>query len=362
MVPAPRHVRLLAGSLAAISLILSANVACRADALGSVDRQDYQMWLHSLLQTVKAQQNAPGSEYHLLYPFDISPPAADETQAWRHLSISRALRKLEGDPHAGERVRGASTFQAVSLARSYWGLSEYDSSLVWYERAAHRDTSSDYLGDIGRESLAAAVALGDSLLITQTVLNTIGTSELGGREEELILAYRYLLAHGGTHELELLVRKLDNARWPMKPLLRFWHAFALVSLERWEPALQQLEQLLGGGGLSQGLSRWQRCWVLTTVPDLLFQLGQAATARPLYEQLVASDLPELQTWAIYQLGNLDFVAMNYARARVSYSRLCAEGGASPWQDRACDMARLAEIMSGIKTEGETYGRAASYRP
>ena len=346
----------------ALALILVARGTCRAEPFGAADRQGYEMWLHSLRKTVKAQQNAGGSEYHLLYPFGISPPAADETQAWRHLSISRALRKLEGDLHASERVRGASTFQAVSLARSYWGLSEYDSALVWYERAARRDTSADYLGDIGRESLAAAVALGDSLLVTQTVLNTIGTSELAGREDELILAYRFLLTHAGTHELELLVRKLDNARWRMKPLLCFWHAFALVSLERWDPALQQLRQLLGGGGLSQGLNRWQRCWVLTTVPDLLFQLGEATAARPLYEQLVASDLPELQAWAIYQLGNLDFVSMNYTRARVSYARLCAEGGASPWQDRACDMARLAEIMSGLKTEGEAYGRAASYRP
>jgi tetratricopeptide (TPR) repeat protein len=362
MVSAPRHVRLLTGSLAAIAMILWAGATCGAELFGQPDQQGYQMWLHSLQRTVKAQQNASGSEYHLLYPFDMQPPLADETQAWRHLSISRALRKLEGDAHASQRVRGASTFQAVSLARSYWGLSEYDSALVWYERAAHRDTSSDYLGDIGRESLAAAVALGDSLLITQTVLNTIGTSELEGRGDELILAYRYLLTHMDTHELELLVSKLDNVTWEMKPLLRFWHAFALVSLERWEPALQQLKQLLGGGGLSQGLNRWQRCWVLTTVPDLLFQLNQASAARPLYEQLAASELPEIQGWAIYQLGNLDFVSMNYARARVSYTRLCAETGALPWQERACALARLAEIMSDIKTEGEAYGRAASYRP
>ena len=361
MLASRRHPQSWPGPLLAVLLLLAAPSAGAGD-FGAAAQQDYRMWLHSLERTVKAQAGRETPEPPALYPFGTRPPAGEESQVWRHLSIGRALGRLEGDREALERVRGGTAFQAVSLARSYWNLSEYDSSLVWYERAARRDTTAAYHEDIGRESLAAAIALGDSLLITQMLLNTIGTSRLEGREEELALAYRYLLAERNTHELELLVSKLARNEDRMGPRLRYWHAFALTSLGRWDRALDQLQRLLAGGGLSHGLGRLQRCWVLTTVPDLLFLLGRGAEARPLYAQLTESELPELQGWAAYQLGNLDFLAMKYDRARLAYVRLCGSEETGAWRERACAMAELAELLAAIKTEGEAYGRAASYRP
>ena len=328
--------------------------------LDSAEADGYLQWLHSLEQTVAGRKAADQQESNLLYPFDVPGWMPDKVRPYRHLAISKAVTDLEGEFSAEDRRRNLSALIALSTARNYVNLSEYDSALVWFDIAAQRDSSGNFRREIGREQLAAAAAAADSAEVAQLLTNTLGTPELVGREAELILAYRWLLAENDGLGVDLLIKKVDSQQAVLSDRLRFWHAYALNWRVERRASLDHLRKLIRSGGLSRDLSEGQRAWVLLAIPDLLFLQGNTAAAADLYRSLVDSQIDELRVWGRYQVANIDFLAGRYLRASQGFKEVCDATRLGSWQDQACAMADVAGEMERIRAEGEAYGAAVFY--
>lgn len=349
-------------AIRAIAVILAAPAVVGAvSPLNAAEERGYVEWLHSLEQTTKVRLAGGKEEVRRLYPFGSVAAEESKDNTLHSLSVSRALGKLESAREFTPKA--SSAFAALAMARNYGHLSEYDSALVWYDRTALRDTAALYVQEVGQEALATSIVLADSLHFITKLLNTLGASQLAGREEELILAYRSLLVADDQDNLRLLLRKVGNREEQLSPKVRYWHAFALATRQQWEPALRNLRRLVLSGGLAHGLTEWERTWVATAIPDLLFLLDQHSSAANLYRQLGQSELTLVRPWARYQLANLDFLSRRYAAAWAAYKRICEnEDSEAWWRERACNLASLVDEIDRIRAEGEPYGTATYFQP
>jgi len=354
---------LVFGLLTAVWLVyfsLLQPVVGLAQVLSETERLGYEQWLHSLERSINGRTKANRSENFPLFPFGTPGVESRADIPYRRLTISRALNEMElvFSDAAVWHKRGA--FGAIAMARNYRNLTEYEQALSWYERAADLDSERSYAAEISREILATAIALEDSLRVTHNLINTLGASNPTGREEEIVLSFRYLLVHQDDRNLALLIQKVSGLEQAMSARARFWLAYALVQQQERSTALAELCNLISSGSLSHGLSEQQRAWVLTTLPDLLVMQDRCAEAGDLYEQLAACELEPLRSWGIFQLGNLNLLSGHYLRAQMAFKRLCQNQTPSQWQKQACDLAVMAEKLGQIKAEAEPYGAAAHY--
>lgn len=334
-----------------------------ADApLDAAEADGYLQWLHSLEQEVKAREAAGAPEGNLLYPFEIPGWEGQEVKPYRHLAISKAIGELEAQWQLRGQNRESSALVALAHARNYTNLSEFDSAMVWYEAAGQLDTLSLFQREISQERMAVTAALSDSLGMSQRITNTLGASDLTGRERELILSYRWLLTGRDSETLGQLLAKVQAQPELLKGQVLYWHAFSQGWLEERPACLANLRILLQNGGLSLDLTEGQRAWVLTAVPDLMFLMGDREGSRPLYETLAAGSLPALKSWAVYQLANLDFLNAEYGKAANGFGLVCEGLGLASWQDQACAMADIAHQLDRIRTESEPYGTAEFFNP
>lgn len=356
----PRTGVVPAAVLAALALLAAAGGGARA-GLDTPAGDGYRIWLHSLERTVAGREAAGRPESPILFPFDTpSWQGSAGVPAFRHLAISKAVAELEEiwqDRAAGQ---GPPALVALANARNYLHLSEYDSALVWYAAAAAKDTAGRFAEDIARETLAAAVAAGDSLAAARAVTNTLGLGGLDGRDGEVVLAYRWLLVNRDARAVDHLIAKVAAGDSALDGRVRYWHAYALAWRGRHGESLAHLERLVGDGGLSHGLDEDERAWVLTAIPDLMHLEGDEDGARWLYRLLAGSSLPRLQLWAVYQIAGLDLAAARYAEAAAAYESLCAGPRLGTWQDQACALKDVARQLERIRAEGESYGTAAFF--
>jgi len=341
-------------------LLLLAGTAT-AVGLTEIETNGYQQWLHSLQQTINARQETGNPELTNLFPFAHIMPARGRTSADHHVSIGRALNELEAADDPRQQY-GRTAFSALAMARNYSNLCEFDSALVWYDLASQVDARGAHTREIRAEGFANAVVVADSLRVVRHLLNILGSNDCQEWQPELVLAYRYLLVHDAEPDLDLLVRKIASRTDQIGPELRYWHAFALATRQQWSEALANLRVLVTSGGISHGLTEAQRTWVLTAIPDLLYLTNDLVAAKQLYGQLVACELPTVRAWAEYQLANLNFLAAEYTLAWSAYSRLCEDDNIPAWQERACEMADLADQLKRLQAEGKPYGTAAFFRP
>jgi tetratricopeptide (TPR) repeat protein len=340
----------------------AAAAAGASPLLGESERRGYEQWLHSLEQTIQAQQSAGATEPKGAYPFPQVLGAVEGPDAGqRAMVISQALTRMESTQDARSRQFRSSPFHALGMARSYRYLCEYDSALCWYDRAASLDSDQTQADILGEEALGTAIVLGDSLRLVQTLLNTLGSSRITSRQDEIILAYRYLLVHDDRTNLALLARKVDGQTAGLSDRCRTWHAVALTHLERYGDALAQLRQLITRGSLSCGLDVSQRTWVLTTIPDLLFLLDRSQEAGTYYRVLANCSLAVAKSWGQFQLANLDLLARRYREAHAVYEQICAHADSLAWHGQACAMVELAQTLQELRKEGEPYGADASLR-
>lgn len=353
-------VLMLATALPAVLCGTSATAGEPARGLDSAEADGYLQWLHSLEQTVAGRRAAEQPESNLLYPFDAPGWLPDALRPYRHLAISKAVTDLESEFRGTDRRRGLSALMSLANARNYVNLSEYDSALVWFDIAAAGDSAGNFRREIGRERLAAAAAAGDSAQVAELLTNALGTPELIGREAELVLAYRWLLAEADGPGVDLLIQKVNSQQAVLSDRLRFWHAYALNWRAERPASLDNLRKLIRSGGLSRDLSEGQRAWVLLAIPDLLFLQDNTADAADLYRALANSQIDELRIWGQYQMANIDFLAGRYLKASQGFKNVCDATRLGSWQDQACAMADVAGELERIRAEGEAYGAAVFY--
>ncbi|MCP4572077.1 MAG: hypothetical protein GY838_06955 [bacterium] len=356
-----RALRTTAGPLAVLGvvLLLAGASAGEPERLDGRERLGYLQWLHSLERTVAAREAGGVQEERLLYPFDLPSWEGDDPRPYRHLAIGKAVLELE--EIWADREHHPSPLAALSNARNYVHLSEYDSALVWYEITERADKEGRFSEDVARESLAAALAAGDSLGAARGLTNTLGATEIARRADEVVVAYRWLLTNRDARSLDHLIQKVAAEDSLLTPRLRLWHARALAWREQPAECLAQLRLLVAGGALSQGLEESERTWVVTKVPDLYLVLDDVDAAADLYGALASSSLEELSLWGAYQLAGTALMTADYSGAAAGYRRVCEGERHGPWQDHACANAALAENLERLRKEGEPYGAAAFYQ-
>lgn len=330
--------------------------------LTPAESDGYLQWLHSLEKAVTVRLESDLPEANLLFPFDLEAWDLDDPRPYRHLSISKAVTELEAQWNNRGNGNINSALMALANARNYVNLSEYDSALVWYNVAAQLDSNGSFRREIAREGLACATSANDSLAIAQLMTNTLGSSDLEGRADELILAFRWLLTEQDSESLAHLIQKINAHPSVQEPRLEFWQAYSLSWLGRPEESLVHLRQLVQTGGLSHALSESQRSWVLVGMANTYFLLGDTNTARDLYKTLSSSRVQELRMWGTYQIAGLDFIDNNYLRAGNGFQEVCESTRFGSWQDQACAMKDIAVELERIKSEGEPYGVADYYSP
>jgi len=344
------------------ALLLALPAGAADTGLTNPESDGYLQWLHSLEKAVEGRQKNGLEEGNLLFPFDHPGWQGIEVQPYRHLSISKAIGELEREWQLRGQDRTESPLVALANARNYMNLSEFDSSLVWYGKATELDTEGNFLREVRREKMAAAVAQRDSLAVQECITNTIGNSAVTGQESEFILALRWALVMRDQETVDLLLQKIRQDGSNLPDRLRFWVAYAYGWRQDRLTAMTHLRVLVQSGGLSRDLAESQRAWVLKAIPDFLFLEGQQDAARQLYEVMAGSSLPRLASWGHYQIANLDLLDGRYLRASEGFNRICEAKRQGSWQDHACAMTGLASEMERLKSEGEPYGVSAFYRP
>jgi len=332
------------------------------EALTNSESDGYLQWMHSLEKVMENRKESGLEEGNLLYPFDTPGWQGEEVRPYRHLSISKAVSELEEEWLLRGKTKTTSTLVALANARNYVNLSEFDSALVWFDKATELDSSLNFTREISREKLATAAANRDSLAMLTCITNTIGQSVITGHESEYILALRWLLIHSDTESIDLVLKKIESDNNVLSDRLRYWVAYSLAWREKRTESMTHLKVLIGSGGLSRDLTERQRSWVLFAIPDFFFLEGDNVSSMSLYKLLVNSKLPELSTWGRFQIANMDFLAGRYLRASEGFKRVCDAKRMGSWQDQACEMVNVAKEIERIKSEGEPYGAGSFYTP
>lgn len=321
-------------------------------------------WYDALQGAVVERTAASRPESAPLYPLDRQLPAeATAAKPYRHLAIAKAVTQLETAPagrtHGAEGggVPGgaASPLLALANARNYLNLSEYDKALEWYGQAAARDGAGNFRRETGREALAAAICARDTAAAGRAVAATLAFEDPAGREDEIVLAFRWLLNRGDRDTLGWLLQRTDTPAATADTRLAFWRAYALSWLDRRDESLAQLRGLLALGGEGRTLNERERGWVLTATADLLLMQGAAAEAGTLYDRLAASEMPALRRWGRLQSAGLAFVGHRYGDASAGYREICQSDRDGPWGAHACAMADIAAQLDRLMSEGEHHG-------
>ncbi len=360
---------LMAGLMLALAAVACAQApsapAPSSQAMAPLDETGlagYLQWLHSLEQEVSLRREKSVAENFKLFPFGRDEVALVDTTAYRHLTIAKALAVLETQFSDPAQADDLSPLVALANARNYVNLTEFDSSLVWFDAAAAKDSGGDFNSEIRLESMAAAIAAGDSLRMAGEVVRLAGAGLDQAPETEIVLALRWCLVEANKAQLATLVDSLRiDTRQPTPPV-RYWAARALERLDRPQALYLQLGRLVRNGGLSLGLTEAQRGWVITALADTSFRLGLADQARRLYSALAESPLEDLKLWASYQLAGMDLGAGDFLAAETGYSAVCDAKIATSWHDQACAMAKTAAELERIRREGEPYGTSRFYKP
>lgn len=353
---------LVVGLSAGLILLTSLPSLGISEELSNTESDGYLQWMHSLEKVIENRRETELEEGNLLYPYDLPGWKGEEVRPYRHLSISKAVNELEQEWLLRGESRTTSTLVALANARNYVNLSEFDSALVWFDKAEALDESKNFTREISRERLATAAADRDSLAMVTCITNTVNNSAITGHESEYILALRWLLIHKDSESIDLVLSKIESDGNVLSDRLRYWVAFSQAWRENRTEAMAHLRVLIGSGGLSRDLTEKQRSWVLFSIPDLFFLAGDNSSAFALYKILEKSKVPELSTWGRFQIANMDLLAGRYLRASEGFKRVCESTRLGSWQDQACEMVNVAKEIERIKSEGEPYGTGSFYTP
>jgi len=344
-------------------LIVHAVVAAPAGAerLQQQHRDGFLVWLHSLESTVQARAEHRLDEAQPAYPFgllgDLTVVLADSSSL---LTVARVLDDLESRPRLLQEPSEKTALHAITRARNYRHIAEYDTALAWYDEARRRDTSGEFQDGLLTEVLATAVAASDSVRVGQYLDHILVAADLSSHAIDLELAHRFLIARGDTSGIDALNADLGGRLDALPPEVVFWHAFALSWRGRWGASLDQLLELVRHEGRSLGLGEAQRTWVLVAIADQLVITGHRGEAAPLYRALAESGLPGAADWARCQAAVMDFLDGQFLDAGTALEAICKQRQEFPWRSYACAMSQLSDEMERLRSEGTRHGVASHF--
>lgn len=335
--------------------------ATAAERLEQRHREGFLVWLHSLEATVQARAERQDEEVAPVYPFgllgDLAVVLADSSSL---LTVAQVLDDLESRPRLLQESSEKTVLHAVTRARNYRHIAEYDTALAWYDEARRRDDRGEFQDGLLTESLATAVAATDSVRVRKYLDDVLVASDLTAHTVDLELAYRFLIAHADTGAIDALNADLAGRLNALPPELVFWHAFALSWRGQWAASLDRLLELVQHEGHSLGLGEAQRTWVLVAVADQLVITGRRDEAAPLYLTLAESGLAGAASWARCQAAVIDFLDGRFLDAGTAFEELCSQRQDFPWRAYACGMSQLSDEMERLRSEGTRHGVASHF--
>jgi tetratricopeptide (TPR) repeat protein len=328
--------------------------------LTSAELDGYRIWLHALESTMAARETADADRPGRVYPRHIDGSQLPAVESL--VDVAHALEDLESKPRLLQEPANPSALHALNRARNYSHLAEYDSAMAWYENAAVRDTEGDFRAELDFEIMVTAVALRSARKVQDLSRALLAQSDLEDRQQELELAFRFMLATSDTTHLSELVDNLAMRQQTLSGRTRFWQAFSLNWLGRWDESFAILRQLLLHDGYSHGLEEAQRAWVLTAIADQIYLLGDRQAARPLYRALASSAIGEASVWAACQLAAFDLLDGRFLKAGTALEGLCRMKENVIWKQHACRLAALSDELERLRDKGRSHGADVYYQP
>lgn len=332
-----------------------------AERLQQRHRDGFLVWLHSLESTAQARAERNLDEAPPAYPFglldDLAVVLADSSSL---VTVAQVLDDLESRPRLLQEPSEKTVLHAVTRARNYRHIAEYDTALAWYDEARRRDARGEFQDGLLTETLATAVAANDSVRVRKYLDDVLIAADLATHAVDLELAHRYFIACGDTASIDALNADLSGRLNALPPALVYWHAFALSWRGHWEASLDRLLGLVEHEGRSLGLGEAQRTWVLVAIADQLVITGHRDEAAALYLTLAESGLAGAADWARCQVAVIDFLDGRFLEAGTALEALCSQRQEFPWRAYACGMSQLSDEMERLRSEGTRHGVASHF--
>ncbi len=326
-------------------------------AAGGLSRSEligYAQWL----QVLDAPAAAPR-----LYPLGRTEQEIVADSFERRLTAARALIDFEGTSSRAWDVGDfRSETQSLNHARVSREVLDFEGALAWYRTALKARAPRGLDGPLAHEILATAIMAGDSLQVLEQLLNVVGGADLSDREDAVVLAYRHYLHERDAANLALLMEKIAAQLERLSPRVVYWHAFALVHLDRRTEAVPLLRRLVREQPREAGLEAEQVAWYVQALPDNLLLLDRRRDALRLYQMLGAAANSAPGRWARYQLANAYLLEGHYAEAQPLFAEACDAVEPAPWQIRACSLAETTAALAEIRKEGERHGTDDIHTP
>lgn len=328
-----------------------------ARAAGGLSRSElvgYAQWL---------QVMAEPSETPRLYPLGLTEQEIVDASFERRLTAARALIDFEGtSSRAWDIGDFKSETQSLNHARVSREILDFEGALQWYRTALKARAPKGLDGPLAHEIFATAIMSGDSLQALEQLLNVVGGADLNVRADAVVLAYRHYLHERDATNLNLLMEKVAAQLDKLPAEIVYWHAFALVHLDRRSEAVPLLRKLSRKTSLAGELDPDQVTWYVQALPDNLLLLDKRQDALRLYQMLGASADTGPGRWARYQIANAYLLDGQYAAAQPLFAEACDAVDPAQWQIRSCSLAETAATLAEIRKEGERHGSDDIHTP
>ena len=327
--------------------VLTGESALAAKGLSRADLLGYAQWLQRLDTPVETK----------LYPIGRTEREINALGHARRLTAARAMLDYdESLSRAWDRRDYAGEAQALNHARSCAEILDYDRAMDWYSDAvAARGGASGVDDALACEIFSTAVQSGDSLLVLEQLLNTVGAPRLEKRTGAVTMAYRHYLGRHDDRNVDFLMEKVGGLVNTLPLEIRFWHAFALIERDRASEALPLLEDLCRNVQIAESLERLHVEWFLRALPDVLWLEDRRRDALSLYALLAVREDVEAGRWARYQIANDLLLSGRYEEAEPLLKEACDAADPAFWQLHACELSETVASLNDIRKEGAPYG-------
>ncbi len=327
--------------------VFQSNEVQAARGLTRTELIGYSQWLHALDTPVIDEA---------LYPSGLSRDDIAARSYERRRTAARAI--LDYDESIGRAWNSnnfSSLSQSLNIARTNCEILDFERAMKWYGLALQSNGIGDSDTGLAREMFATAIMSGDSLLVLEQLLNTVGAPRLSNRSGAVVLAYRHYLYERDTHNLDLLMEKVTAQLEAVSAEVKYWHAFSLIHLGRRAEALPVLVFLARDARLAESLTVAQTAWFVRALPDALYLQDRRRDAMRLYRLLSVREDLDAGRWARYQVANDLLLAGHYDEATPLLKEACDAPNPTLWQLRSCELAHTATALNEIKKEGTRYG-------
>jgi hypothetical protein len=239
-------------------------------------------------------------------------------------------------------------YRTVSVARGYLKLGLYDDAATWYNKLERLDGGGLFAESLldGKMTIAASSGEIEGVLALM--------DEYGGRVEktdgeQLLKAFEQICRNGQWQLVETLISKNMKIFGKKPPAdLLYLQGRALRRQNRLAEAVfhfeAQINSLKVPASVHPSLVE-QAPRFLQAAADCSFLINDRLRARQLYQQLLKAKDPSYQSWARFQVAQLNMLANAYELAETGYRTVAADSTGWIIEEWAAELAAHCANMS-----------------